>query len=557
MPERRQAGNTATTKQHCFSNDGGQVPGRHAVVRAVGVLAVALLAGGCAHTIVHDENRDKQGQEAKKLVTEARVGDTIAALGKSFAGVAAMEEARARDRAAYLFDLELRVVSRASSLTSKFSANAQETDGLRTVVADRLSTLGLTGNSPDKLKKLRALGPRFMARQRALESTLIEFRGTVGHRFESCAQVYAASSDPAKKSEAVSDSFLNKLLADRRELARLKFPALIDDCKRIEQALEERNKFFTGEGLVKEIYGRLDRIQGEVLRYEFEMKRAREELNKAAAELRDSGAEAAAKPAATSKVESLESRARRLADVVHRLAEGGEALGEAGAHVIAAEKLARLEAILGAIAGASPEGSVKLSPDERVSVAIIRDIPALADEADKLLKEARKPRLVPFVAAIDQQKLVLQGFEAGQRAKLKQASAVRSELEAVLNEAGALVNVLEPLAGNKDWAQRSISTLLDELRGAKKIELLRALAVYADEVKLFRIESAVWKVRAETAQYEEGLARSKYAAAQWDALIDTIATVLADYHASGIKKSDLAEFFKALGLVAIGAGTAQ
>ncbi|MBU1396486.1 MAG: hypothetical protein KKE84_10175 [Gammaproteobacteria bacterium] len=556
MAERTQTGIAASTARPCQPSRGGAAAAGSPFRCAVAVLAL-LVAGGCSHTLVHNENRDKQGQETKKLAAEARIGDTVAALEKSFSEAAALEEARARDRAAYLFDLELKVVSRASSLTSKFTANAQETDGLQTVVTDRLAKIGLTGNSPDELRKLRVLAAQFTARQRALETTLLEFRGTVGHRFESCMQVYAAASDPAKKSEVIAESFLNKLPADRRELARLKYPALIDDCKRIEQALDKRNKFFTREGLVKETYGRLDSIQGEVLRYELQMRQAREELNKAAAVLRDSGAVAAAKPAATGKLETVESRAGRLADVVHRLAKGSDALGDAGAHVVAAEKLARLEALLGAIAGTSPDGSVKLTPDEQVSVAIIRDIPALADEADKLLKEAGKPRLVPFVAAIDQQKLVLQGFEAGQRGKRKEASAVRSELEAVLNEARALVNILEPLVRNKDWAQRSIGALLGELNGEKKIELLRALAVYADDVKRYRVKSAVWKVRAEAAQYEEGLARSKYAAAQWDALIDTIATVLADYHAAGIKKADLAEFFKALGLVAIGVGAAQ
>ena len=103
-------------------------------------MLAAFLVGACSNILVHDSNRDKQGQEAKKLVAEARVGDTVAALEKSFSEVAALEEARARDRAAYLFDLQVKVVSRASSLTSKFTENAKDTDGLQDRKSTRLNS---------------------------------------------------------------------------------------------------------------------------------------------------------------------------------------------------------------------------------------------------------------------------------------------------------------------------------------------------------------------------------------------------------------------------------
>ncbi len=39
--------------------------------------------------------------------------------------------------------------------------------------------------------------------------------------------------------------------------------------------------------------------------------------------------------------------------------------------------------------------------------------------------------------------------------------------------------------------------------------------------------------------------------------MDMAAKVLADYHTAGIKTADITEFFKGLGLVAIGVGAAQ
>ena len=164
---------------------------------------------------------------------------------------------------------------------------------------------------------------------------------------------------------------------------------------------------------------------------------------------------------------------------------------------------------------------------------------------------------MPFLAAIDHQKLVLQGFEAAREAKHKQAEAARNRLRAALNERLALTRILQPLTKDASWETQSLSDLDRGLPARDKVVLYRALAIYADEVPQARIDGAVWKSRELAAQYEESLVQSKSAAAQWDALMDTLAKVLADYHAAGIKNADIAEFFKALGLVGIGVGVAQ
>ncbi|RZL01761.1 MAG: hypothetical protein EOP36_10340 [Rubrivivax sp.] len=520
---------------------------RPTALGGIGLLAMALLSG-CANTWVHDEQRDKQAQDTQKLVAEVRTSDTVAALEKTFAEVAALEEQRARDSAAYLFDQELRVMARASSLTAQFDAAATTQDGLKTVVTKRLADLGLTDTS--KLADLRRLSASFVARQRALQSTLIEFRGTVGHRFDSCLDVQAASDNGG-----LSDAFLARIPADRQQRARSKFPALLEDCQKVQATLDERSKLVKASSLFQALYQRQDNVQTESLRYEQALKQARHELEEAAAAHHE--AATALAPAAQDKLDTVEARAKRLADAAGRLSKGLTGLGDAGAHALATEKLTHLEAILLAVAGTPPEGSVQLSDKEQVSVALLRDIPALADEADQLFKEAKKPRLVPLMATIDQQKLIVQGYEAHRLSKHKELTAVNSEIEVGLKEVEALGKVLHPLEQHAAWANRSLQQLLDGLPPPEKAQLLRALAIYADEVKQYRIEGKAWTVRAEAARHEAGFVRSKYAAAQWDALIGTIATVLADYHAAGIKRADLAEFFKALGLVAVGVGVAQ
>jgi hypothetical protein len=508
-------------------------------------LCAPLVLSGCANVLVHDENRDKQAQDLKKAVSEAKVADTVAGLEKSFADMAALEETRARDRAAYLFEQELRVVSRAASLVSEYHPDERTTDGLRTVVDGRLTKLMGKATTADSLKQYRVVKGQIEARQVARDQSFTVFLGAVGRRFESCQAVYAQSADPVKRDEKASNAFLASFAADRRDTVLSKFAELVDVCTRLDASLQARAKFFG-----KEIQDHLDALEKELADYD-------RDLNAARAKLKTDQKTLAAPAEGLSRLDKVEDRARRLGEVVRALAEGVDAVSAAGEHALAVERLARLESLLGAIAGTPADGKVALGEDDRVAVAIIRDLPALADEADRLMRDAMRPRLVPFVAALEQQKIVVRGFEAVRGAKRKRMDAVRKQLDAVMDEGDALVRVLTALDSDPTWRQRSVGALLVDLKDKQRVIFLRALSVFADEVKEYRIEGAAWAARANAIAYEEGLARSKYAAAQWDALIEMMASVLADYHAAGIRKTDLAEFFKALGLVTVGVGVAQ
>jgi len=189
-----------------------------------------------------------------------------------------------------------------------------------------------------------------------------------------------------------------------------------------------------------------------------------------------------------------------------------------------------------------------LSKDNKVFVALVRGLPELQDTADQLLADAQKPRLVPLLVAIDNQKLVIQGLEARQKAQLRRLDATQHRLDAVTSEGLALAKIRPALTKDPSWPAKSIYQLEEALQGDRNAndrnELHRAFGVYADDVQQARIDAAVWAVRETSAQYDDDLARSKSAAAQWDSLMDTLAKVLADYHAAGIKQTDIAEFFK-------------
>lgn len=521
------------------------------------LLAVALLLGGCSHVLVYDERRDKQGQDAKKAVAEARISDTVGALEKSLAEVTDLEEARARDRATYLFDSELQVVVSASSLSSRSDSKMKSQDGLQTVVNDRLEKIAGKSFTSDVFKKRKAEAAAINGKRAALSGELLVFQGVVGIRFSDCQAVYAASADPTSddlaKRGVLAPVFLERLdgpPSTRRAVAKNKFDDLVGRCASIDVAVKKQ-KEVGGGTVAQHLLDEIAVVQGALSKHDAEMDYAREELKVAT----DAMAKVAKETMPdASKLKELEGKATKVAETVSKLSQAVE---DGTAHAIALAKLGHLEAVLGALAGARSDGKVELTADEKVSVAVIRDIAGWTDEANELLAAAKKPRLVPLVLAIDQQRLVIKGIEARQAGKKKRLDALQKQLAAVENEGMALAEIREALGKDPTWNAKSLKVLVAETKEKDKARLLRALSVYADDVKKFRAEADVWNRRALAAQYMEGLTRAKYAAAQWDGLSDSIATVLADYHTAGVKTSDIAEFFKALGLLSIGAGVAK
>jgi hypothetical protein len=535
-----------------------------ALKRGSYVLSLALLAcavGGCAHSLVYDENRDRQAKEAKNAAEELKLAGALTSLEKSVSELAALEEARARDRAQLLFELELQTVVRAPSLDSKLEPDgAGGSSGLLTVIRERMTELGVdSADAPGEsktLKAIRTLPVRLDQRRKRLNLDLDEFQGTVGYKFENCAQIVAASSNPALKTPEPAEQFLARIGAARRGLAREKYPALIESCKKVEEVLFAPSNMPLKEGEILKLAKHQKAVAEEVQAFETDMAKAREQLAKAVAEF-EAGNDTKKPSGQSTKSESLEERAQKLEKAVRQLAKGTSKLGQAGAAAAATEQLKRLESVLAAVAGSSNEGKVQLSADDQASVAMVRSFPALADEADDLLAEAKRPRLVPLLMAIDHQKLVVQGYDAELAIMNRRVETVTRQLDSAMNELVALAGIADRLTRKPGWAAQSIPKLRRSLTPEEKFVLFEALAIYADDVPRYRTDRAVWRARELALEHERGLVASKYAAAQWDSMITAVASVLSDYHASGMKQADIAEFLKALGLVVIGIGVAQ
>ncbi len=505
------------------------------------LLCLAALLSGCAHSLVYDENRDKQGQAAVKAVEEAHLAATVEGMNQAFADMAAREEANARQRVEQLFDWEIVRVSRAASLDA----------GLAKSLRARFKKLGLENPSSETLVDLIGKSAGLQEQVEAFENKRSTFLGAFGVQFTDCTSVYAASTDPAAKTAEASPALLKRIAPANRADAGAQFTPLVTDCTAIDQTLADWRALFP-KGRVKELADELDARSKDALTYAAEKAKATAKL----AEARKAAAPiiAAANPGAE-KLAAVEQEANKLLQII---ADARQVNDIAGREVLAADKLAHLDKLLSSIAGTPGDEKVSLSSDELLTVGLVRGLPEIRDEAKKLFAEAAKPRLVPFLAAIDYQRQVIANLEAVHAVDEKYLDLRRAQLRAALDESAALASVLRSIEDpTNDWGGQSVTELNARLSGTKKRTFYEALGIYGDGVRQARVDEAVLNSRALATIYERNLVNSRHAAAQWDALMDMAAKVLADYHTAGIKTADITEFFKGLGLVAIGVGAAQ
>ncbi|MBL8265667.1 MAG: hypothetical protein JNL55_04775 [Steroidobacter sp.] len=468
--------------------------------------------------------------------------------------MATKEQASARAYAEQVFDWSIDSIGKAASL----DANPPKAElgqpvrpkGLLTVGNNRLLELGLKDSSPAGLANLIAGDAGRRADLEMLSSKRTTFLGAFGIALSNCVEVFAASADPAIPSDVPSAKTLKRIRAAAQADAKAQFKELVDDCKSLETNLTAFHAQFD-EGTVNErLVALADGLQAEKT---FAVTKAGIAKDIATAKANAAGAFKAAE-AGKAKLAAVEAEANELLDKIATARQVNEL---AGAEVLAEQKLEWLETLLAAVAGTPPDGKVKLDDDELLGIAIIRGLPALRDDAKALLADAAKPRLTPIVAAIDYQKLLLAKLDAVHSVDRKRLALTEKQLNAEIDEAIAWAQVLRRFHQNPAWSGKSIAALNGSLSGQDKGTFYEALAIYGDSVRNAQVEQAVLEVRLLATQYERGLVNSRYAAAQWDALLDTTAKVLSEYHASGIKTADVAEFFKALGLVGIGVGVAQ
>lgn len=264
---------------------------------------------------------------------------------------------------------------------------------------------------------------------------------------------------------------------------------------------------------------------------------------------------------------------KRFSDAASKLAAAVDKLGSAGAklplaedHAAALEKLDALETLLRALATGETDAT-KMTEDQQHAIAVVRSIPAVFTEADKLFKEAAKPRIAPFIIAMEQQRLLVEGMIAQQALLKRKVEASTARVEAALAETRAL-GYAKLSAQCDDFSDEAalsgcapINFTLRDLQNAKDWKQRRRIygsfAAYFEDAFRARLKRTAAEQQLNALIYETGMAKSKNAAQRWENLVSNTSAVLADYHASGLKTAEIAEFVKGLGLFYIGRQTGQ
>ncbi|HEV8262707.1 MAG TPA: hypothetical protein VGQ19_18375 [Burkholderiales bacterium] len=489
------------------------------------VLAFAL-AGCASQSYLYNAEKDKQGQVAKKAASEAKLGDAIVAAEQRNGRLLDLELEAAKTRYAQIRELEIREVA--------FSPKPLGSTWLARIDGRLLAIYG-TSDFQDVVAAQKALA--------------VENKKLQDHRdaLEDLARP-APDCSVAEKEVQMPEWFKQRVPADSLSSAENLYPRLRQACASHKTARDKFDKALRQAGAASLLAVALKQLSDdENERAGVDAARKCAQAALAAAEKDFADATANLLPGATAYAETIAAAAKRLRERVESIEKAQEGIA---IDVVAKARLDRIEDILSAVGGGEVDTS-KWSPDLRQAVALAGTLPALVDEASRMLRDAARPRLVPFELAKQHQRLVVGEAEMISAVLDNRVQASTRIVEAYAAEASTLVLV-------RQTVEKFRSETLDKLNAspdtARKRELYEALGVYFDDVARYQRDQRLWEYRRLGTKHDEVIVHSKYAALMWQNLNDGIAATLAGYHGSGVKPETIAEFLKAFGLVFIGVG---
>jgi len=502
------------------------------------ILVAVLTLSGCASKFLYNSAQDKQGQAATKAASEYKPVDTVTIVEKRFEGLLALELDAAEKRFANIRELEIRELAFKDTPIS---------ETLIKRIENRLYVV--KGQDKAALKKLEMERDLIkMKLEERITGFIENFSLPTFSREELCNEKVMESADFPKtvkekipKKEEVAANFVRQILPKCKDF--------LDSQGRLDKVLKP------GLGTkLPEAITQLELDKAEKKKNDEEREEAKKALGKAIKDYTDEAKKLEKPENSKTYAARIKEAAKKLQDVLGGLETAQKAVGM---EVVAEERLRRIEEVISAVAGGNVDTS-KWGEELRKSVAIVGSLPALADEAQKMLLEAQRPRLTPLVIAREHQReIVEEGVKINEVLK-RRIEASEKIVEAYQNELKTLLHIYNQISaeGQKPWHSKSLLQLSKdkELPPKEKRLLYELLGIYFDDVPRFQRDEELWEYRRVATFYDETIVRSKYAAMMWQNLIEGVANVLAGYHSTGIKPEDLARLIEALGVISIGVG---
>jgi hypothetical protein len=224
------------------------------------------------------------------------------------------------------------------------------------------------------------------------------------------------------------------------------------------------------------------------------------------------------------------------------------------AKLLAEENIKSIDAFAQAITEAQPGKPLPKDASETAAIFIV--IPGFFDEARTALAEAKKPLTLPLLIRRNYEQLNL---EAAKRDIASSEAIVKLShelVEALYQEAQQLALARSALM-QPNVVPLHAKPFADAFKNSGPSEreaLYGAAARYLDVLNRHEAKRYQLEYLRIAAYHERSLAYAEVNVKQWESLIGTSVSQVADYSASGFKPEQLANFLNTLGIMYIGVG---
>lgn len=491
---------------------------------ALTVMLCALGLAGCSGLRLHDAERDRQGQAARKAWSEVDLQASIDAERANLQALLAAELDTQRTLATAIRDHELRALVRGSSVTQ---ALVERVNARLKGLADQPAAIK---SAREKLIEVRKSQDLVAAKTNDLAS-----KGLVPPACGEAAETPPAiaqwlAQEPNPMSAATVRSALRIL---RRECERklseadvyLPFGGAIGIAWS-EYALEERN-----------------------LRTEKERLAVLERTYRQARDAYDKAVAASTAPAEPGAQATVNAAAEKVRSAVAALQGSSSPYA---ARLLAEERLQAIADLAQAITESAPGRTEPATAGKTARTVAL--LPGLADDVRSAIAQSRKPLALPLLIRKNFEQLNL---EAAKRDIAAREEIVRLSHELVIvlyQQAQQLWLAGQELQQTSDLHGRTVVDAFSNGTTRQRETLYAAAARYLDAINRLDAKRYILEYRRVAAHHEKTLAYAEVNARQWKSLIDTSVNQVADYSAGGLKPDQIANFLNTIGLLSIGVG---